>query len=82
MKGTNKASLLPAYRDYLKQNGEKRRVYMCGDYENDRAILLAADVAVCPSNALPEIKNICQYCLCSNEEGVIADLVERLEKEI
>ncbi len=78
MKGTNKASLLSAFRTYLAERGENRRVYVCGDYENDRAILSAADVAVCPSNALPQIKEICDLCLCSNNEGVIADLVEHL----
>ena len=82
MKGTNKASLLSSYRSFLKENGETRRVYVCGDYENDRAILSVADVAVCPSNALPEIKAICHYCLGSNDEGIIADLVERLDHEI
>ena len=81
MRGTNKASLLGAFRDHLASKGESRRVYMCGDYENDRAILSAADVAVCPSNALPEIKAICRHCLGSNDEGVIADLIEKLDKE-
>ena len=81
MKGTNKSSLLPAMRSYFADLGENRRVYMCGDYENDRAILAAADVAVCPSNALPEIKQICDLCLCSNDEGIIADLVGELNKE-
>lgn len=80
MRGTNKASLLPAFRQFLAAQGEPRRVYMCGDYENDRAILSAADVAVCPSNALPEIKDICQYCLGSNDEGVIADLIDMLDR--
>ena len=82
MKGTNKASLLGAYRDFLTARGEERTVYMCGDYENDRAILAAADVAVCPANALPEIKLICRYCLGSNDVGIIADLVEKLDCEM
>lgn len=82
MKGTNKASLLGAYRDFLTARGEERTVYMCGDYENDRAILVAADVAVCPANALPEIKLICRYCLGSNDVGIIADLVEKLDCEM
>lgn len=81
MRGTNKASLLNAFRSYLADMGETRRVYMCGDYENDRAILSAADVAICPRNALPEIKAICHDCLGSNDEGVIADLVEKLSRE-
>ena len=81
MKGTNKSSLLGAYRDFLARKGEDRCVYMCGDYENDRAILSAADVAVCPDNALPNIKAVCRYCLGSNDEGVVADLIETLDKQ-
>ena len=80
MKGTNKASLLPAYRDFLAKNGENRRVYMCGDYENDEVMLRAADVAVCPANALPSIKAICNHCFCSNDDGVIADLIQYLDR--
>lgn len=81
MKGTNKSSLVGAYRDFLTGKGERRRLYMCGDYENDRAILSAADVAVCPANALPEIKEICDFCLGSNDKGVIADLIEHLDSQ-
>lgn len=80
MRGTNKASLLGAYRTFLAEKGERRTVYMCGDYENDRAILGAADVAVCPANALPAIKEICDLCLGSNDDGVIADLIEHLDQ--
>ena len=78
MKGTNKASLLNELRHVLQHDGCPCRIYVCGDYENDRAILEAADVAVCPDNALPEIKAICRLCLCSNDDGVVADLVEAL----
>ena len=78
MKGTNKASLLNELRHVLQHDGRPCRIYVCGDYENDRAILEAADVAVCPDNALPEIKAICRLCLCSNDDGVVADLVEAL----
>ena len=78
MKGTNKASLLNELRHVLQHDGRPCRICVCGDYENDRAILEAADVAVCPDNALPEIKAICRLCLCSNDDGVVADLVEAL----
>lgn len=78
MKGTNKASLLNELRRVLEQDTSPCRICVCGDYENDRAILKAADIAVCPDNALPEIKAICRLCLCSNDDGVVADLVETL----
>lgn len=79
MKGTNKASLLGAFRACYPDR--QLTVYACGDYENDRALLAAADVAVCPSNALESIKNRCDFCLCSNDEGVIADLIDQLDKK-
>ncbi len=78
MEGTNKASLLEDFRALF---APRKQVYVCGDYENDRAILSKADVAVCPENALPEIKALCHHCLGSNDHGVIADLVEKLSKE-
>ncbi len=80
MKGVNKSSMLGAFREHYLGMGRELTIYCCGDFENDYEILRAADVAVCPSNAMQRIKDICALCFCSNEEGVIADLVEYLEK--
>lgn len=57
------------------------KVYAVGDYDNDISMIKAADVGVCPSNALDEVKKVADLCLCSNEEGVIADLIEHIEAE-
>ena len=54
------------------------KVYAVGDYENDYDMLKAADVAVCPSNSLDMIKEICDLEVCSNNEGALADLIGRL----
>ncbi len=62
--------------------GEGYKIYTCGDYLNDFGLHAVADVAVCPANAHEDIKAICSLCFCSNEEGVIADLVEYLDKEL
>ena len=78
MKGTNKASGLARAKDYLGDSN--RTFYVCGDFDNDYEILKAADVAVCPSNASDRIKSICDHCFCSNREGLIADLIEYIEK--
>lgn len=80
MKGVNKASMVEPFRAYYRDRGRELTVYCCGDFENDHEILCAADVAVCPSNAMQGIKDVCDLCLCSNEEGVIADLVEYIGK--
>ncbi|MBO5306328.1 MAG: HAD-IIB family hydrolase, partial [Clostridia bacterium] len=73
MKGVNKASMLGPFREYYRESGRELTIYSCGDFENDYEILRAADVAVCPSNAMQRIKDICDLCLCSSDEGVIAD---------
>lgn len=54
------------------------KVYAVGDYENDYDMLISADVAVCPSNALDKIKNISDIVVCSNNDGALADLISRL----
>ena len=77
-KGVNKARLIPLFKEMYAKQGRHLTVYACGDNENDLAMLKAADVAVCPSNAIDEVKAICDKCLCSNNEGVIAGLIESL----
>lgn len=75
----SKASMIDTYREIYAKEGRELTVYAVGDYDNDYEMLKAADVAVCPANALDIIKEICDYCLSSNDEGVIADIVEMLE---
>ena len=74
-----KASMIENFRELNAREGRELTVCAVGDYENDRDMLLAADIAVCPANATDEIKSICDLCLCANTEGVIADLVEYFE---
>lgn len=76
--GINKATTLEKY--VKKTIGENVKIYACGDYINDIEMLKAADVAVCPSNAHESVKSLSDLCLCSNTEGLIADLVEYIEK--
>ena len=69
-------------RQIVSSNLGKKTIYTCGDYLNDLGLHASGDVSVCPANAHEEIKAICSLCLCSNEDGVIADLVEYLDKEL
>lgn len=80
LKGHTKGTMLAG--DLRKYVGENTKIYACGNFFNDEKMLRAADVAVCPSNAHEGIKEICDLCLCSNKDGLIADLVEYIEKEI
>ena len=79
-KGYSKAVLLAEVKADLSKNGEKI-LYAVGDHENDLEMLGIADVAVCPANAIDEVKAICDYCFCDNDHGVIADLIEFIDKE-
>lgn len=82
-KGCTKASMLSEIRKICqsKERPGPLKIYAVGDYENDITMLRAADVGVCPANALDSVKEIADICLCSNEEGVIADLIEHIENE-
>jgi Cof subfamily protein (haloacid dehalogenase superfamily) len=78
--GVNKGiTLRRVVKDTL---GDNVTLYTCGDYINDIELHSAADVSVCPANAHDEIKAMCDMCLCSNEEGVVADLIEYLDKTV
>ena len=63
-----------------KKVGKPVRLFACGDYENDLTMLAAADVAVCPTNALDCVKAVADVCLCHHTEGLIANLIELIEK--
>ena len=82
-KGCTKASMLSEMRKICKDSKHPGplKIYAVGDYETDIAMLKAADVGVCPANALSVVKEVADLCLCSNEDGVIADLIEHIEAE-
>ena len=53
-----------------------RTILAAGDYWNDYELLESADVAVAPSNAIDEIKAICQYVSVSNNEHLMKHIIE------
>ena len=77
-KGCNKGRGIKFLKDNYFGNSSDVKIYACGDYENDLAMLAAADVAVCPSNAHHEVKKIADMCLCSCDDGIIGDLIDKL----
>lgn len=77
--GCTKASGIAQLRALMARESAARRVIACGDFENDMEMLQAADIAVCPANALPQVKNISDFVLCSCDDGLIADVVAGLE---
>lgn len=56
-----------------------RTIIACGDFENDIPALKAADIAVCPANAMDEVKAVCDLVLCHCDDGLIGDIVEAIE---
>ena len=64
-KGCTKASGLRLVADRLEKSlGHPVLTVAVGDQENDLPMLMAADIAACPSNAAPAVKAVCDYQLC------------------
>ena len=69
----NKGSALQKLRSSPLLAG--RTVITAGDNWNDLELLQAADISVTPSNAVPELKQLSHYVLCSNDEHLIAHII-------
>lgn len=78
------------YLEYLPQNVNKgtclgelrkesdmkgRKFIAIGDYTNDVELLQEADYAIAVANALPEVKAVADYIVCSNDDHALADLI-------
>lgn len=81
-KGVSKAFAINAMRKRERENRPEAKFYCIGDYNNDYRMLLAADVAVCPANACESIKAVADIEVCHCKDGAIADLIERIEKDL
>ena len=77
-RNATKGGMLKRLKEYFRQLGEEKIIYAAGDYENDLSMLLAADISACPENATEQVKQVARVHLVSNEEGAIADLVDRI----
>ena len=81
-KHVSKGSAIEMLRDEYKKKGIVKKIFGVGDYENDIDMLKAADYACCPSNSLQSVLDYCKIHLCSNDEGCIADLIEKIENDL
>ena len=77
LRDTDKASGIQKLRRMIGQ--QTRCIITCGDYENDLPMHRTADVAIAPENACESVKQVCDLVLCSNNDGVIADVIEAIE---
>ena len=78
--GCTKAHGIEKLRTLMSGAHTARKIIACGDFDNDIAMLQAADLAVSPANAQPDVKAVADAVLCDCNEGLIADVIERLEK--
>ena len=78
--GHNKGTMVK----HLQRTYAPETTLLCavGDFLNDLEMLEVADLPVCPANACEEVKARCKLCLCDHKEGVIADLIEYLDKQM
>ena len=78
-KGCTKATGLRYVAQRLAEDlGHSVITVAVGDQENDLPMLMAADLAACPQNAVDSVKAVCSLHLCHHDEGCIADLIGRL----
>ena len=78
-KGCTKATGLRFVADRLAEAlGHPVVTVAVGDQENDLPMLMAADIAACPANAVEIVRSVCSLHLCHHDEGCIADLIRRL----
>lgn len=75
-KGANKGSALHQLRSLPQLEG--RTFVAIGDYNNDLELLQNADIAAAPQNALPAVQALADHLVCSNDEGAVADLINRV----
>jgi 3-deoxy-D-manno-octulosonate 8-phosphate phosphatase (KDO 8-P phosphatase) len=71
---------LACYRDYLAvHNLKDEEIVFMGDDLPDYEIMSRAGLAVCPNDAVSEIKEICQYISPRNGgEGCVRDIIEQV----
>ena len=76
----NQHDKLACYLDYIKANNIKdEEVMFMGDDLPDFEIMSRVGLAVCPKDAVTEIKEICKYVSGKNGgEGCVRDIIEQV----
>ena len=73
---------LACFNDYVAlHNLKNEEIVFMGDDLPDHEIMSLVGLAVCPNDAAPEIKEICQYVSPKNGgEGCVRDIIEQVLK--
>ena len=77
--GSNKGGMVKKLADYLHIAPE--HIYCVGDNQNDIPMLVLSAIPFAPANCAQEVKDWGARVLCSCEEGVIAPIIEILDKK-
>ncbi len=78
--GVNKGTALD---EVMKLPLAKGRISIAvGDFYNDIELLKHADIAIAPANGIDEVKQIADFVGCDNNEGIIADCINRIIPEL
>ena len=77
-RGANKGAMVRRLADML---GCKTLI-CAGDHMNDLSMLLAADRAFCPANAVPGVLSSGARVVCHCRDGAVGEIIEILEKEM
>ncbi len=75
-----KGAMLDRLKNWYAARGTDVVTVAVGDYENDLDLLAHADISVCPANAMEKVKQTADYVFCDNDHGVIADIIEAIER--
>ncbi len=77
-KGIDKAY---GFKKLIEILGVKERFTVAaGDYNNDIAMIKAADLGAAPESALKEVKDAADLVVCDNNSGAIAEIIRHIEK--
>ncbi len=74
--GVNKGTTLLRLAEHL--GIARENVYVIGDGDNDIDMLKIAAAAFVPANGDPAAKKHASYLVCSNDDGAVADAIERI----
>lgn len=77
-KGSTKGSMVAKLAQYLHIQPEN--VYCVGDNQNDLSMLEISAVPFAPANCAQEVRDWGAVILCHCNDGVVADVVEELDK--
>ena len=71
-----------AVKHFIQSNGlNKEQVLFMGDDIPDLLAMREVGLAVCPADAVPEIKAVCSYiCPVKGGEGCVRDVIEKVMK--